>query len=108
MIIIKQGNLFPDVEEIVTDENDVPVNVTGFTITFSLRKARDPSVIVIQHVAGVVTDGPNGGIAYRWQTADQSLGAGTYEYLFYIVPTAGDPFYAPTSGWGVVVIEESF
>jgi hypothetical protein len=109
MLTVKAGDLFPDVEEVVTDENDVPVDITGATVKFSLRKARDPSTVVIASADGVITDGPAGRLAYRWQTADQTaVTAGTYEYLFRLTPTTGDPFHAPTEGWGVIVVEESF
>lgn len=106
MLIVKQGNKFPDVEEIVTDENDVPVDITGYSITFSLRRARDPATKDIQDGGAVVTNGPAGAMAYQWGLTLPP--AGTYEYLFKLVPPTGDPFYAPTAGWGVIVIEDSF
>jgi hypothetical protein len=109
MLTIKQGNSFPDVEEIVTDENDVPVDITGYTITFSMRNARNPSSIPINDKPAVVTNGPLGAMAYQWGDPDPAtLAVGTYEYLFYLTPPVGDAFFAPTAGWGVIVIEESF
>ncbi len=107
-MILKQGNLFPDVEETVTDENGNAIDITGAIVTFSLRKARSPGEKVITNAAATVVDGPTGAIKYGWLSGDNAIPAGTYQGLFKIAPQVGDPFYAPTDGWVEVVIEESF
>jgi len=106
-VTVKQGDLFPDVETTVRDENDAVVDVTGATVVFSLRPARAPATDTIAQATAIVVDGPNGQIAYRWQSGDTDLAAGTYEGEFLLTPAVGDPFRCPTSGYIPVYIEET-
>jgi len=104
-MIVKQGDLFPDVETTVKDENGVVVDITGTSqITFSMRNSRNPSSVPINGAAGVLVNGPQGQIAFRWG-AGQTDVAGTYEGEFKLTPAAGDAFRVPTSGYITVIIE---
>jgi hypothetical protein len=102
-MIVKQGDLFPDVEQTVKDENGVVVDLTGATVKFAMHEARNPSVVKIDGANGV--DGPGGKIAYRWTGADTDT-ATTYEALFRVTPSGGaDAFRVPTDGYIEVVVE---
>src|SRR5690348_13751737 len=105
MLIVKQGDLFPDVITTVKDENGVVVDLTAATLTFSMRKSRNPTVKV-NAAAGALVDAVNGKISYSWQGTDTDT-PGTYEGEFRIVPSGGgDPFKVPTDGYLTIVIEE--
>jgi hypothetical protein len=102
---IKQGDLFPPIDEIVKDENNVVVDVTGATIKFSMRKARDPTSIKIALIAGSVINGPLGKIRYQPAGSDTDT-PGTYEGEFQVTPAAGNAMRVPTDGYITVVVEE--
>ena len=105
MHIIKQSDLFPPIDEIVKDENNVVVDVTGATIAFSMRKARDPTSIKINLAVGSVTNGPLGKIRYQMAGTDTDT-PGTYQAEFRVTPAAGNPMRVPTDGYITVVVEE--
>ena len=94
---VKQGDLFPDVEHTILDENDDPVAVTGATITFSLWRARGKELILDAEAAEIV-DGPNGQVSYRWKSGETEIEPGTYECEFRVTPAGGggDPYRATT------------
>src|SRR5688572_24052918 len=94
-LTLKRGDLAPDVEIQVTDENDVPVDLTGASITFSMWNSRNPGTLVIDDNAGVLTNAAQGRIAYRWSGSDTDQTPGTYEAEFTIDPAVGDNMQAP-------------
>lgn len=106
MFLIKQGDRFPDLTTTVRDENGDAVDLTDATLTFSMRKARDPDTVVVDAAeAALVNDGAYGEISYAWGP-DDTEEPGTYEAEFHITPQAGDKFRVPTDGYIAVVIEE--
>lgn len=102
---IKQGDLFPDVIHVITDENGAPIDLTGAVVTFSMRSTRDPSNVVVNDQTGSVVSGPAGKIKYEWQSGDTAE-PGTYDGEFYITPDGGESFRAPTDGYVTVYVEE--
>lgn len=103
---IKQGDLFPDVEVIVKDEAGVVVDLTSVSsVVFSMRSARDPSVVKVNAAAGVVVSpGTNGRIRYAWSGTDTDT-PGTYEGEFRVTLPAADPFRVPTTGYITINVE---
>ena len=102
---IKQGDLFPDVEVVVKNEVGAVVDVTGATVLFYMRRARDPTSVKINGAAGaVVPPGTSGKIAYAWSGADTDT-PGTYEGEFRVTIGGTDPFRVPTSGYIVIEVE---
>lgn len=106
MVVIKQGDLFPDFETVVRDEDGVAVDITDAVALFSMRKARDPSSVKIDGALAEVTSGAGGQVVYRWQSGDTDE-PGTYEGEFHVTPFAGDRFRVPTTGYIEIVVEES-
>lgn len=104
-VTLKRGDIEPDVEITVTDENGAAVDLTGATITFSMANSRLPGVAVLDDRPGELVDAPNGKIAYRWTAGETDIEPGTYEGEFTIDPTAGDTLQAPTVGKILVYIE---
>jgi hypothetical protein len=102
---IKQGDLAPDVELTVTDENGAVVDLTGAAVTFSMCSARNPGVAVIDDAAAVITAPTQGKIAYQWGAGQTSIEPGTYEGEFTIDPAVGDNMQAPTVGKILIYIE---
>lgn len=101
---VKQGDLFPDVITVVKDENGVVVDLTGATLVkFSMRLARDPSIIKVNNGTGDLMSGPQGKIRYQWQGTDTDT-PGTYEGEFRVTPQAGDPFRVPSDGYETIII----
>ena len=65
---IKQGDTSPSIAGTLKDASSAAVNLTGATVRFHLRKPGvSPSKV---DAAASVTDAPNGGVAYAWQTGD--------------------------------------
>lgn len=105
IIIIKQGDLFPDVDTIVKDEVGAVVDVSNATVKFSMRNARDPSSIKVADQNGSVPDGPAGKIRYAWAGTDTDTPA-TYEGEFRVTPSGGaDAFRVPTTGYITINVE---
>lgn len=103
---LKRGDLAPDVEITVTDENDVAVDLTGAAITFSMWNARAPGTLVLDDKVGELVVAAQGKIAYRWQAGDTDQPPGTYEAEFTVDPVVGDDMQAPTVGKIIIYIEE--
>lgn len=103
---LKAGDLFPDIEATVTDENGNVVDVSGATITCSVRHSRKPTTKILDGGVGLVVDGPNGQIAYRWSSGETEVTPATYEAEFLVTPVVGDPFRVPTVGYIPVNIYE--
>ena len=106
MFVVKQGDLFPPIDAIVRDEDDVVVDVTDATVTFSMRKSRDPATVAISAGDGEVVDGPGGRIRYTFEEGDTDE-TGTYEAEFEVAPLGGDPMKVPTTGYITIVVEEA-
>lgn len=104
-VIVKQSDLFPDVITVVKDENGVVVDLTGASVKFSMRKARDPTSIKIDAVNGVLVSGTLGKISYVWAAGNTDT-PGTYEGEFRVTPAAGDAFRVPTTGYIEVRVEQ--
>lgn len=102
---IKQGDLFPDVEITVLDENGLVVDVTEHTFTFSMRNARDPGTAVLTDRPAVILNAVQGLIAYAWSSPETDIAEGTYEGEFKATPPAGDPFKVPTVGYVTIYIQ---
>lgn len=104
-MVVKQGDLFPDVETTVKDGNGVVVDVSNSTILFYMRSSRTPTVKV-NGSAGAIVNGPQGQIKYAWVGTDTDT-PGTYEAEFRITPSGGaDAYRVPTDGYITVVVEE--
>lgn len=105
-LTIKRGDLAPDVELTVTDENDLPVDLSGAAVTFSMVNCRKPGTSIIDDKAGVLVNAAQGKIAYRWETGDTDHPAGTYIGTFNLDPAVGDDMTVPTIGKVIVHIED--
>jgi len=106
-MIIKRGDTFPRVQAKVLDELGNAVNVTGATVKFSMRYARNPSVQPLDGESGEVANGPTGDVYYQWLSGDtEPLALGAYEAEFKVSGVAGGPYRVPTSGYLPVVVEE--
>jgi hypothetical protein len=102
---IKRGDLAPDVELTVTDENGAVVDLTGAAVTFSMVSARSPGTLIIDDRPAVITAPTQGKIAYQWGAGETDIEAGTYEGEFTIDPAVGDNMQAPTIGKILIYIE---
>jgi hypothetical protein len=101
---IKQGDLAPDVELTVTDENGVVVDLTGAAVTFTLASARMPGLALLDHKTAVIVAPTQGKVAYQWAAGETNT-PGTYEGEFTIDPAVGDNMQAPTVGKILIYIE---
>src|SRR5882672_1423989 len=105
MFTIKQGDLWPPIDDIVKDAAGAAVDVSGATIKFSMRASRSPTTVKINQATGAIVDGPSGKIRYTPAGADTDT-PGTYEGEFLISAVAGGPMRVPTDGWIPIVVEE--
>lgn len=106
-ITVKQGDIEPDIEITVKDDDGNVIDVTGYTVKWSMQNARLPGTPVLNDKDGEVVDGTAGLIAYRWSAADTQQAPGTYEGEFLVTPNDGnDPMHVPTNGKIIVHIED--
>lgn len=101
--IVKQSDLDPDIQGNVTTDAGANQDLTGATLTFSMRDSRTQAVKVNAAVATLVTPAA-GLIKYAWAGTDTDTPA-TYEGTFRVTPAAGDPYRVPTDGYLVVIVE---
>lgn len=104
-LTVKRGDIAPDVELTITDENGVAVDLTGAAVTFSMVSSRNPAVAVLDDRPGVLVTPLEGKIAYRWTAGETDIEPGTYEGEFTIDPQVGDNMTAPTLGKILIYIE---
>lgn len=100
--VMKQGDLLPVLDATLLDENGVPINVTGLTVAFHLRKT-GATALKVNAACSLVT--PNQGLVrYTWVSGDTDT-VGEYEGEFeitYAAPTR--TLTCPNSGYFYVTI----
>jgi len=104
VVLLKTGDLRPYLRcQIISRATGQPVNVTGATVTFSMRVIGGTNVI--NEAAGAVEAGDDGIIRYAWQTSDTAT-AGSYQGEFFVDAGSGNKFSVPQDGYISIVIRE--
>lgn len=68
---LKQGDTLPILRETLLDEDGAPINLTGHTVAFHMRRILAPTA-TIDAAATVI--GPTGGqVEYSWGSADMAV-----------------------------------
>lgn len=86
MFTIKQYNTIPSIEATLLDGAGIPVDLTGSTVTFSMRSL-DNAALVINGDA-VFVDATAGLVAYQWADGDTDF-AGAYIGEFLVIRPGG-------------------
>jgi hypothetical protein len=105
-IRLKQGNTLPTYRVPIVDALGMPVDLTGCTVTASMKMdgntvnafTDEPAVIVAPPTAGV--------FVFYWSTS-QTARAGTYTIQF-TVASPGGTFTIPTGTMAPVTIEKKY
>ena len=77
--VMKEGDLAPSLTAALRDHDDQPVNLTGATVTFRMRR-RNATANVVDAAATVVT-AASGTVRYDWVAGDTDV-AGLYDGEF--------------------------
>lgn len=105
VLIVKEGNLTPDVQITVYDADGAVVDLTSATVLFTMVSASGlATATTITDGAVVLTDAANGVVTYIWQATDTDI-PGKYLGEFHVTPNTGDPYNVPTSGYIDIEIE---
>lgn len=96
MFVIKQFNTLPSLEATLLNPNGQPVDLTGATITFSMR-SRDNEAVVITGNA-LILDAATGKVVYQWAPTNTQL-AGAFIGEFDVVYSGGAKESFPNSDY---------
>jgi hypothetical protein len=79
------------------DENDVPVNITGWSVYFTLKRNKNDVDIIISKTITDLTDPINGKITFTISAIETNALLGVYYYDCDLITTQGSA-YAIVSG----------
>lgn len=106
---IKSGAQNPSLDATLTKGDGTAQDLTGATVTFSMKRKRTGAVKVNAGACTIVNaPGTDGKVKYAWQSADIDT-PGVYYGSFKVTGLAGGPAVFPTSGyiWVTVVPKAS-
>jgi len=82
MIQIKRRNVYSETYTYVTDA-DVPIDITGYKITFMVKRETDKSMnddIAVINKQVVIADGTSGQFTISLDSTDTDISPATYDY----------------------------
>lgn len=98
-ISIKQGDLTPTIRQTLRDGSGAPLDLSGCTVTFRLRRK---GLVLGETIiaAGVVTllDAVNGRVEYAWVTGD-TASPGYFAGEWIVVFPVDKPLTSPSNGF---------
>lgn len=101
---IKQGAQNPSLDATLTKGDGSAQDLTGGTVTFSMKRQRTGAVKVNAGACTIVNaPGTDGKVKYAWQAADTDT-PGVYRGSFKVTGLAGGPAVFPTSGFVWVTV----
>jgi len=100
---IEQGAQNPSLEATLTKGDGTPQDLTGGTVTWSMKRVRTGAVKVNAGAATIVGAQANGQVKYAWGGADTDT-PGVYRGRFRVTGLAGGPAAFPTSGYIYVTV----
>lgn len=105
---IKQGAQNPALEVTLTKGDGTAQDLTGGTVTFSMKRKRTGVVKVNAGACTIVGAATNGQVKYAWAAGDAGT-PGVYYGEFTVTGLAGGPAVFPTSGriWVTVLAKAS-
>lgn len=101
---IKRGDTFPVLSQTIRDATGSAVDLTGATVTFTMR-ATSAIAPTVNATATVVAPATAGQVTYTW-TATDSATPGTYMAEFHVVLSGGAKMTWPLIGYLEVTVEE--
>jgi hypothetical protein len=105
IFFISDTDTQPVIQTTLTDADDVAINISAYTVKFTMRKYRGDTVIS----AGSATQpggGTDGVARYSW-TGTNTATPGVYEVEWIVMSGATRVFTAPNDGYDTVVIKDS-
>lgn len=102
---IKSGATGPDLLVTLMD-GDLPLNLTGATVTFRMRPIEGGPLTINHAPATVVAPATEGQVSYQWQAADTAL-PGIYEGEFVVTFLSGQTQVFPKDSYVMIEVEAS-
>jgi hypothetical protein len=99
---IKQGAQNPALEATLTKGDGSAQDLTGGTVTFSMKRKRT-GVVKVNAAAVAIVSAPAGTVKYSWAGVDSDT-PGVYYGQFTVTGLAGGPAVFPTSGYIYVTV----
>lgn len=98
---IKQGDTLPALNASLEDSSGNPVDLTGATILFRMRKVGAAALTV--EAAAVIVSATGGTVRYNWQTGDTAT-PGSYEAEFRCTLPSGIETVPNANNIGIEVV----
>ena len=101
---IKKGDTAPPIAvQIMKESDNLPLDITSSTVTFSMYRTLDTSTLKVSAAAGSIVDGSNGKIQYSWIGADTDA-PGSYSAEFTVTLPSGKIATFPPEGYILVEV----
>lgn len=99
---VKQGDVGRLIETQLLDATNTPINLTGATVAFHMRRDQDASAKV--SAAATVVSAASGTVSYTWTGTDTDT-AGVYKADWRVTLSGGATLTVPTHLYDTVYVD---
>ena len=99
---LKKDDLLPYIEKTLYGADEEPLDLTGATVTWSMRPSSSNTPKVDAEACVIVGDAANGRVQYQWASGDTDT-AGTF-FGEFVATIGGKPLTVPNKGTVTVEI----
>lgn len=101
---IKKGDTAPPIAvQILKESDNLPLDISSSSVTFSMYRTVDSSTLKVPASAGSIVSGPLGQVQYSWAAGDTDT-PGKYDAEFTVTLPSGKIATFPSEGYILVEV----